>query len=237
MSSDKISYPKNKIKILLLEKVHQSAVAKLTDEGFQVDEIPRALGEEELCENLTDVRVLGIRSKTKVTPKVIESADKLCAIGCFGVGTNQVALDVARARGIPVFNAPFSSTRSVAELTLCQMLMLARQTGDKNNSLHSGRWHKSTEGMHEVRGMVLGLIGYGHIGQQVGLLAEAIGLQVIFYDRMKKLPLGNARPVEDLDLLLKEAGFRKLTRSFCTEGGDNRWRTRALSDEAGELCA
>lgn len=204
------SFPKNKIKFLLLEKIHGAARERLEEAGYSVSEIPKALSEEELLEQITDVHVLGIRSRTRVTEAHLAQAKRLLAVGCFGVGTNQVPLDAAANHGVAVFNAPYSSTRSVAELALAGAFMLARQIGDKNTKMHKGIWDKGAVGAHEIRSKVMGLVGYGHIGQQVGLLAEACGLQVIFYDKQKKLPLGNARPCESLTGLLQEADFISL---------------------------
>jgi D-3-phosphoglycerate dehydrogenase len=201
------SYPKNKIKILLLENIHQAAAQKLSDAEYTVEQVPRALQEDELAEMIKDVHVLGIRSKTKVTAKVLENAQRLLCIGCFGVGTNQVDLDAALSKGVPVFNAPYSSTRSVAELAVAYILMLARGLGASNSKLHLGKWDKSAKGSHEIRYKTLGLLGYGHIGAQVGLMAEALGMKVVFFDKTKKLPLGNAKPCEDMGDLLAQSDF------------------------------
>lgn len=201
------SYPKNKIKILLLENIHQAAAQKLSDAEYTVEQVPRALQEDELAEMIKDVHVLGIRSKTKVTAKVLENAQRLLCIGCFGIGTNQVDLDAAREKGVPVFNAPYSSTRSVAELAIGYIFMLARGIGASNSKLHSGKWEKSAKGSHEVRYKTLGLLGYGHIGAQVGLMAESLGMKVLFFDKTKKLPLGNAKPCSDMDELLAKSDF------------------------------
>ena len=204
------SYPKNKIKFLLLENIHAAACEALGAAGYNVKEVGKALDSQELLQEIEDTHVLGIRSKTKVTAEHIARAKKLLAIGCFGVGTNQVDLKAAAKAGIPVFNAPYSSTRSVAELALGDILMLARHAGDVNNKMHAGRWEKSAKGSFEIRNKTLGLIGYGHIGQQVGLLAESVGMKVIFYDVTKRLPLGNAVPTEHFDELLARADFLSL---------------------------
>ena len=151
--------------------------------------------------------VLGVRSRTKVREEHLQHARRMLAIGCLSVGTDQVSIQDAARRGIPVFNAPHASTRSVAELTIGGVIALARRLGDKSSALHRGRWDKSLAGAHEVRGHTIGIVGYGHIGQQVGLLAEAFGMRVLFHDVVKKLPLGLARPVADLDALLEEADF------------------------------
>ncbi len=201
------SYPKNKIKILLLENIHQAAAEKLSNAEYTVVQVPRALQEDELSEMIKDVHVLGIRSKTKVTAKALQNATRLLCIGCFGIGTNQVDLDAARDKGVPVFNAPYSSTRSVAELAIGYIIMLARGLGASNLKLHSGKWDKSAKGHHEIRYKTLGLLGYGHIGAQVGLMAESLGMKVVLFDKTKKLPLGNARPCSDMDELLAESDF------------------------------
>lgn len=208
--SEKLSFPKNKIKIALLENIHQDAVAALKDEGYDVQEIPKSLAPEDLMEVISDVHILGIRSKTKVNAEHFKNANKLLALGCFGVGTNQVDLDAARAAGVPVFNAPHGNTRSVAELTLGNIIMLARKAADRSMKVHQGRWKKSASGSYEVRGKTLGLVGYGHIGQQVGILAEAIGMNVIFFDMVKRLPLGNSTQVASFGELLKQTDFLSL---------------------------
>ena len=204
------SYPKHKINVLLLEKISSAARDKLSETGYSVREIPRALGEEELLEEIQDVHVLGIRSKTKVNAQHIAQAKKLLVLGCFGVGTNQVDLSAATKKGVPVFNAPYSSTRSVAELAIAKIFVLARQLGDKNNKLHQKYWDKSSAGAIEVRGKTLGLVGFGHIGQQVGVMAESLGMRVIFYDKVTRLPLGNSRQVESFEELLKTSDFVSL---------------------------
>lgn len=201
------SYPKEKIKIVLLENIHPAAAVKLRAVGYSVEEIKGSLSSDELLEVIRDTHVLGIRSKTKVTAEHFAEAKKLLTVGCFGVGTNQVDIDVARSFGVPVFNAPFASTRSVAELAVAYILMLSRGIGARNCKMHHGRWSKSAKGSHEIRHKVLGLIGYGHIGQQVGLMAESLGMQVLFYDKTKKLPLGNARPYDDMAEVLKRSDF------------------------------
>ena len=201
------SYPKNKIKILLLENIHPAAVKRMQEAGYAVELSGASLSPAELLEKIKDVHVLGIRSKTKVTAEHLQAAQKLLCVGCFGVGTNQVDLDAAMSLGVPVFNAPYGSTRSVAELAITAMLVLARKAGDGNRRMHEGQWEKSAKGSYEVRDKVLGIIGYGHIGAQVGILAEALGLRVIFYDLRPQLPLGNSHQVESLDQLLAESDF------------------------------
>lgn len=204
------SFPRHRIRITLLENVHPSAAAALTERGYAVQLIPRALEGDELADAIAASHVLGVRSRTKVHEEALACAGKMLAIGCFSVGTDQVAIREAARRGIPVFNAPHASTRSVAELTIGAMIALARRLGDKSNGLHHRHWDKSLAGAHEVRGHTVGLIGYGHIGQQVGLLAEAFGTRVLFHDIVKKLPLGLARPIADLDELLEASDFVSL---------------------------
>ena len=199
--------PNEPIKILLLENVHPSAHAVFADAGYQVEALKGALKEDELADKLADVHVLGIRSKTQVTPAVIEAGRKLLTVGAFCIGTNQIALDAANANGLPVFNAPFSNTRSVAELIVCEVIALSRQLGDRSSEVHLGKWRKVATNCHEVRGKTLGIIGYGHIGSQVGVLAEAIGMRVVYYDVRATLPMGNNRSTESLDALLTQSDF------------------------------
>ncbi len=203
------SFPRHRLRITLLENVHPAAAEALQEHGYAVEVIPRALEGDELCEVMAASHVLGLRSRTKVRDEHLAHAARMLAIGCFSVGTDQVAIAEAARRGIPVFNAPYASTRSVAELTLGCIIGLARRLGDKSNALHQRRWDKSLAGAHEVRGRTVGLIGYGHIGQQVGLLAEAFGMRVLFYDIVRKLPLGLARPAE-FEALLEESDFVSL---------------------------
>ncbi len=200
------SLDKNKIKILLLEGVSESALEVFKKAGYtNVEYLKGALGHDELIEKIKDVHFIGIRSRTHLTEDVFEAAHKLCAVGCFCIGTNQVDLDAARAHGIPVFNAPFSNTRSVAEMVTGEYLTLMRTIPEKNAILHRGGWDKSAKGSYEVRGKTLGIIGYGHIGTQVGIIAEALGLKVEFYDIENKLDFGNVRQVETLDELYAHA--------------------------------
>jgi D-3-phosphoglycerate dehydrogenase len=201
------SFPKEKMKILLLEGIHPACVERLSQAGYRPELVKGALSEDELCEAISAVHLLGIRSKTQVTAKVLDKAKSLLAIGCFCIGTDQVDLAAAARHGVPVFNAPFSNTRSVAELTLAEIVMLARRAAHKSQLLHRGVWEKSAEGCVEVRNKSVGIIGYGHIGPQVGLLAEAFGMKVYYYDIVGKLPLGNAVPVSSLDELLKVSDF------------------------------
>ncbi len=207
MSTQKTSFPREKIKILFLEGIHPSAAKAFEDAGYKVELVAHALGEEELCERIKGVHLLGIRSKTQVTKKVLASADSLLSLGCFCIGTNQVALEAACQSGVPVFNAPFSNTRSVAELTLAEIVMLARRAAHRSQLLHDGKWDKSASHSYEVRGKVVGIIGYGHIGPQVGLLAEAFGMKVQYFDIARKLPLGNASVCGSLSELLSTSDF------------------------------
>lgn len=199
----KTSLDKDRIRILLLEGVHASAVEALRADGYtNIDVRPKALPEPRLLEAVGDAYFIGIRSATELTARVFEHAPRLIGVGCFCIGTNQVDLDAAQERGIPVFNAPFSNTRSVAELVLAEIVLLLRGIPQRNAATHRGGWAKTATGSHEARGKCLGIVGYGHIGTQVGLLAEALGMQVVFYDIETKLALGNARPVFSLDALL-----------------------------------
>jgi D-3-phosphoglycerate dehydrogenase len=201
------SYPKSKIKILLLENVHDSAREMFEGEGFQVETASTALGEVELTRRIADVHVLGIRSKTRVPAAALAEAKRLLALGCFCIGTNQVDLEAAKGHGVPVFNAPFSNTRSVAEMIIAEIVFLARQLGDRSREVHTGKWRKVATRSYEVRGKTLGIVGYGHIGRQVGVLAEGMGMRVIFYDRTTKLSMGNNRASATLKELLGESDF------------------------------
>ena len=204
MSTAKTSFPKEKIKVLLLEGVHPAGAAMLREEGFSVDTSAKAFDETALAKALAGgVHVLGIRSKTQVSAGVLAQASRLLTVGCFCIGTNQVALDDACQRGVAVFNSPFSNTRSVAELTIAEIIALHRRMSDQSAAMHKGVWDKSAAGAHEVRGRTLGIVGYGHIGSQVSILAEAMGMRVVFFDILSKLPLGNARPCRSLEELLK----------------------------------
>jgi D-3-phosphoglycerate dehydrogenase len=198
------SLDKSKIKILLLEGVHPTAVDALRKDGYSdIDYHPKSLPEAELMAALRDAYFVGIRSATQLTAKVMESAEKLMGIGCFCIGTNQVDLDAAQQLGIPVFNAPFSNTRSVAELVLAETILLMRGIPMRNALTHRGGWMKTAAGSQEVRGKTLGIVGYGHIGTQIGVLAESLGMKVVFFDIETKLALGNARAVPTLDGLLE----------------------------------
>jgi D-3-phosphoglycerate dehydrogenase / 2-oxoglutarate reductase len=197
-----ISYPKNRISVLLLENVHPRAVAYLKKEGYKVDIHAGGLDEDELCEKIKKVSILGIRSKTQVTEKVIESANRLIAIGAFCIGTNQIDLNACSSKGIAVFNAPFSNTRSVVELVIGEIIMLMRNLPDKIMAMHQGQWNKSAKDSFEIRGKKLGIIGYGNIGAQLSVLAESMGMKVYFYDIIDKLALGNATSCDSLHELL-----------------------------------
>jgi D-3-phosphoglycerate dehydrogenase len=190
-------------KVLLLENIHTSAEELFREAGYEVKSLKGALKPDELKAALVGVDLLGIRSKTHVTAEVLASAKGLLAVGCFCIGTNQVELAAANLHGTPVFNAPFSNTRSVAELVIAEVVMLSRQLGDRVRELHAGQWRKVSVGSHEVRGKTLGIVGYGHIGSQVGVLAESMGMRVLYFDVATKLPLGNARAVPSLEALLE----------------------------------
>ncbi len=206
MSPTRLSLPKEKIRILLLEGVSDSALERLADAGYAtVKREAKALDGPTLMKALKGVHILGIRSRTQVTAEVLEAADRLFAIGCFCIGTNQVALEAAAHRGIPVFNAPFSNTRSVAELTLGEIVMLMRGIFPKSNAAHRGEWDKSAANSWEVRGKTLGIVGYGNIGSQLSVLAEAFGMRVLYWDHTGKLPHGNAQPMTSLHALLAES--------------------------------
>ncbi len=199
----KTSFPKKDIKVLLLEGIHASAVEVLDAAGYcNVQRHDKALPRGQLLEAIADAHIVGIRSRTQLDAEAIAHARRLLAIGCFCIGTNQVDLAAARERGVPVFNAPYSNTRSVAELVIAEAILLMRRVPERNASCHRGGWIKSAEGSYEVRGKTIGIVGYGHIGTQVGVLAEALGMHVLFHDIEAKLALGNAAPAKDLDDLL-----------------------------------
>jgi len=203
LDMSKVSLPKDKIRILLLEGVHTSALTTLENNGYSnIEYLKTSLSEDALIEKIKDAHFVGIRSRTQLTENVIAAANKLVAIGCFCIGTNQVDLQAAQIRGIPVFNAPFSNTRSVAELVLGQIILLLRGIPEKNAKAHRGEWDKSAVGSFEARGKTLGIIGYGHIGTQLSILAEHLGMRVKFYDIEDKLVLGNSVQVKQLDELL-----------------------------------
>lgn len=198
-----LSLNKDNIKVVLFEGVHQNAIDAFNRQGYtNIEYHKKALEGEALLAAVEDAHFIGIRSRTQMTKEVFAHAKKLAALGCFCIGTNQVDLGAARERGIPVYNAPFSNTRSVAELVLAEVIMLFRRIPAMNTVVHRGGWNKSATGSHEVRGKTLGIIGYGHIGTQVGILAESLGMHVYYYDVEAKLPLGNAQPVRTLEELL-----------------------------------
>ncbi|KAI8977356.1 hypothetical protein BDF20DRAFT_874324 [Mycotypha africana] len=195
------------VKILLLENVNLTAVEAFKKQGYQVETYAKALVGDELIEKIKDVHIIGIRSKTKLTKAVLDEAKNLMAIGCFCIGTNQVDLKAAAEKGISVFNSPFSNSRSVAELVIGELIALARQLGDRNTEMHQGIWNKVSKGCYEIRGKVLGIVGYGHIGSQLSVLAEAMGMTVYFYDILQIMPIGQAKPVESLEELLSISDF------------------------------
>jgi len=205
-----ISYPKNRISVLLLENVHPQAASILTHEGYNVEVVSTALEEEELCLRIRDVSILGIRSKTMITRKVLEHAHRLMAIGAFCIGTNHIDLETCQEKGIVVFNAPFSNTRSVVELAIGEIIMLIRNIPDRSHEMHLGVWNKSAKGSYEIRGKQLGIIGYGNIGSQLSILAESMGLKVCYYDIREKLALGNAKKCDTLDELLIQSDIVSL---------------------------
>ncbi len=200
------SLPKNKIKVLLLEGISGTAVSAFESNGYaEIARLPKALDGPALIEALQDVRILGIRSRTQLTREIIGATDRLIAIGCFSVGTNQVDLGAANAKGIPVFNAPFSNTRSVAELTIAEIIMLFRNIFPKSMAAHERGWQKDANGSHEIRGKTLGIVGYGNIGSQLALLAESMGMRVVYFDTSDKLRHGNVEAVDTLPELLARA--------------------------------
>lgn len=202
----RLSLPKDRIKVLLLEGVNDSALSTLRQSGYtNVTRLPKALDAEALTEALRGVHLLGIRSRTQLTAEVLQAADRLIAVGCFSVGTNQVDIGAACRLGIPVFNAPFSNTRSVAELVMGEIVMLLRRVPDRSRGAHEGLWDKSANDSHEVRGKTLGIVGYGNIGTQLSNLAEAMGMRVIYFDHIDKLRHGQATPVGSLRELLAES--------------------------------
>ncbi|MDX1525472.1 MAG: phosphoglycerate dehydrogenase [Pseudidiomarina maritima] len=206
LASPQVSLAKDRINILLLEGVHDSAIKVLQQHGYtNIRALPTSLAEAELIEACQEAHFIGIRSRTQLTAKVFAAAEKLVAVGCFCIGTNQVDLAAARQHGVVVFNAPFSNTRSVAELVLAEMIMLLRRIPEKNAAAHRGGWDKAAKGSFEARGKVLGIIGYGHIGSQLSVLAEQLGMQVRYYDIETKLSLGNALQLASLSELLAQA--------------------------------
>ncbi|KAM4055968.1 d-isomer specific 2-hydroxyacid dehydrogenase, NAD binding domain-containing protein [Hirsutella rhossiliensis] len=195
------------IKILLLENVNQTGQNTLKEQGYQVEALKTSLPEDQLIDKIRDVHVIGIRSKTKLTERVLREAKNLLVVGCFCIGTNQVDLDYAASHGIAVFNSPFANSRSVAELVIAEIITLARQLGDRSSEMHRGTWNKVSAKCWEVRGKTLGIVGYGHIGSQLSVLAEAMGMNVIYYDVVTLMALGTSRQVPTLESLLEEADF------------------------------
>ncbi len=230
-----ISYPKNRIKILLLENVHPAAFKNLSEEGFSVELVKSSLPEEELIERIKGVHVLGIRSKTQVTPKVLEAANKLLVVGAFCIGTTQIDLDTCRSKGIAVFNAPYSNTRSVVELAIGQIIMLMRSIFPRSTEIHNGLWNKTADNSREVRGKNLGIVGYGNIGKQLSVLAEALGMRVYYYDVDDQLALGNAikcNTLEDLlnvsDVVTLHIDDNKANKNFIGEREINQMKKGAI---------
>lgn len=230
-----ISYPKNRIKILLLENVHTDAFENLSEDGFAVELIKSSLSEEELIEKIKGVHVLGIRSKTQVTKKVLDAADKLLVVGAFCIGTTQIDLDTSRRKGVAVFNAPYSNTRSVVELAIGEIIMLMRSVFPRSTEIHNGQWQKTAAGSREVRGKNLGIVGYGNIGKQLSVLAEAIGMRVYYYDVDDKLALGNAIKCNTLENLLNVSDVvtlhiddNKANKNFIGEREINQMRDGAI---------
>jgi D-3-phosphoglycerate dehydrogenase len=204
------SFPKNRIEVLLLENVAPTAHEIFNAEGFRVEALKSSLPADELARKIADVHVLGIRSKTQIPAGVLDHARRLLTLGCFCIGTNQVDLGAANKHGIPVFNAPFSNTRSVAELMIAEIVLLARQLGDRSKEVHEGKWRKIATSCYEIRGKTLGIIGYGHIGRQLGVLAEMFGMRVVFFDVVAKLPMGNNIPLGSMKELLEQSDFVSL---------------------------
>lgn len=206
METPRTSYPKEKIRILFLENISEEAVKYFKNQGYiNVEKINKSLGEEDLVKEIKDVHILGIRSKTRITKNVLDAAKKLQAIGCFCAGVNQVDLKEATKKGITVFNAPYSNTRSVAELVIGAAIMLLRRVPDKDKAAHNGLWAKDSKNSFELRGKTMGIIGYGNIGMQVSVMAEVLGMKVIFYDEQTKLPLGNAEEKKSIKEIISNA--------------------------------
>ena len=230
-----ISYPKNRIKVLLLENVHTAAFDNLSEDGFSVELIKNSLSEEELIEKIKGVHVLGIRSKTQVTKTVLDAADKLLVVGAFCIGTTQIDLENAKKKGVVVFNAPYSNTRSVVELAIGEIIMLMRSVFDRSREIHEGQWQKTAAGSREVRGKNLGIVGYGNIGKQLSVLAEAMGMRVYYYDVDDKLALGNAvkcNTLEDLlnvsDVVTLHIDDNKANKNFIGEREINQMKKGAM---------
>lgn len=221
-----VSYPKSRMKVLLLENIENAAFENFIREGYQVESLKSALDEEDLIKKIKDVSILGIRSKTKVTRKVLEAAKKLKGVGAFSIGTDQIDLGAALESGVAVFNAPYQNTRSVVELALGEIIMLSRGVFDKSVKAHAGIWDKSAKGSNEIRGKTLGIIGYGSIGSQLSVLAEALGMEVIFYDKVEKLALGNAKKALNMDEVLRKADIISVHVS-----GDKKINTNLIGEK------
>lgn len=221
-----VSYPKSRMKVLLLENIESAAAQNFIAEGYQVETVKSALGEEELIERIKNISILGIRSKTKVSRNVLKNARKLKCIGAFSIGTDQIDLEAALEFGVAVFNAPYQNTRSVVELAIGEIIMLSRGVFDKSVKAHQGIWDKSALGSNEIRGKVLGIVGYGSIGSQLSVLAESLGMEVIFYDKVEKLALGNAKKALSMDEVLKKADIVSIHVS-----GDKKSNTNLISDK------
>ena len=206
----KFSYPKNKINVLLLEKVDKVAYELFNNEGYNVECMDGSLDEEELIDKIKNISILGIRSKTKISKKVIDSANKLLSIGAFCIGTNQIKLDECNNSGVIVFNAPYSNTRSVVEIVIAQMINLMRKIVTKSNDMHSGVWKKDSIDSYEIRNKIIGIVGYGNIGSQLSVICEALGMKVIYYDILDKLSIGNAKKCKSLNELLRQSDIISL---------------------------
>ena len=198
---------REKIKVLLLENIHRLATEAFEEAGYEVESLPHVLKPAQMVEKIRDAKIVAIRSKTTVTPEVLAAGKKLISVGCFCIGTNQVDLAQARKLGVAVFNAPFGNTRSVAEMVLGEIIMLSRGLGQRSMEVHKGEWKKISTGCYEVRGKTLGIVGYGNIGTQISALAETLGMRVMFYDVVGKLPYGNAHACHSIDDLLKNSHF------------------------------
>ena len=206
----KLSYPKNKINVLLLEKVDKVAYELFNNEGYNVECMDGSLDEEELIDKIKNISILGIRSKTKISKKVIDSANKLLSIGAFCIGTNQIKLDECNNSGVIVFNAPYSNTRSVVEIVIAQMINLMRKIVTKSNDMHSGVWKKDSIDSYEIRNKIIGIVGYGNIGSQLSVICEALGMKVIYYDILDKLSIGNAKKCKSLNEILRQSDIISL---------------------------
>ena len=204
MSEKKLSFPKNKIKVLLLEKINTIAKSIFEKEGYEIETFDESLNEKELSEKIKDISILGIRSKTIITKKVLQSANRLLSIGAYCIGINQINLKECQKKGVIVFNAPFSNTRSVVEIVIAQIIILMRNIIRKSNQMHKGIWEKDSINSYEIRNKTLGIIGYGNIGSQLSVVAESLGLKVIYYDILDKLSIGNAKRYDSMKKLLKE---------------------------------